>query len=82
MEFFSTVMHAEVARANVTPIVWHCISARTPSSAPLTWGRQGHDYVHHGVGLASGRSAIHTQRDMHTMSYRDTWAIIGLYFLR
>lgn len=59
---FSTVTHAEVARANVTPIVWHCISARTPSSVPLTWGRQGHDYVHHRVGLASGRSAIHTKR--------------------
>lgn len=57
----STVMHAEVAGANVTPIVWHCISARRPSSEPLTWGRQGHDYVHHRVGLARGQSAIHTK---------------------
>lgn len=56
----STVMHAEVAWANVAPIVWHCISARGPSSEPLTWGRQGHDYVHRRVGLSRGSSAIHT----------------------
>lgn len=59
-EVFSTVMHAEVAWANVTPIVWHCISARRPSSELLTRGRQGHYYFHHRVGLARGRSAIHT----------------------
>lgn len=57
----STVMLAEVAEANVTPIVWHCISARGPSSEPLTWGRQGHDYVHHRIGLARGHLAIHTK---------------------
>lgn len=48
----SAVMHAEVAGANATPIVWHRISARRPSSEPLTWGRQGHDYVLCRVGLA------------------------------
>ena len=57
----STVMHAEVAGANVTPIVQHCISARRPSSEPLTWGRQGHDYAHRRVGMARGRSA-HTHK--------------------
>ena len=75
----SAVMHAEVAGANVTPIVRHCISARRPSSEPLTWGRQGHDYVHRRVGLARGRSAIHTQRDTRTMTYVDTGAIIGFF---
>lgn len=57
----STVMLAEVAGANATPIVWHCISARRPSSEPLTWRRQGYDYVHRRVGLARGHSTIHTK---------------------
>lgn len=73
----SSVMHAEVAGANVTPIVWHCISARRPSSEPLTWGRQGHDYVHRRVGLARGRSAIHTKGH----AYNDICYHRGNYWL-
>lgn len=72
-------MHAEGAAANVTPIVWNCISARSPSSELLTCGRQGHDYVHHRVGLASGRLAICTMGYMYNVIV-DTEAIIGLYF--
>lgn len=53
----STVILTEVSEANATPIVCHCISARRPSSEPLTWRRQGYDYVHHGVVLVRGRSA-------------------------
>ena len=44
----SSVMRGGVAGANVTPIVCHYISATWPSSGPLTWGRQGHDYALHG----------------------------------
>lgn len=72
----SAIMHAEVAGANVTPIVWRCISARTPSSEPLTWGRQGHDYVHHRVGLARGRSATHNGH-----GYNDICGHRGNYYL-
>lgn len=46
---------------NATPIVWNHISAKRPSGEPLTWRRQGHDYVLCRVDLARGHSSMHTK---------------------